>query len=183
MAFKNHFFHRIQTIHFFSLPTHFQPSTKIYTRTPRKETGTNERGKKKQNRRKEKEKRNKKKIDAFLDPAVVTKIGADDSVGHHGVRRTGGVEEDGATDATGSRWFQPRTAGFPLTRSAARARRLFRVELAGLSLNRDLQPAPRSTAAWTIRDLFTAETVSSNRSSRLLNIKPRLGLFHATWIR
>lgn len=30
--------------------------------------------------------------------------------------------------ATGSRWFQPRTAGFPLTRSAARARRLFRVE-------------------------------------------------------
>lgn len=56
--------------------------------------------KKKQNRWKEKEKRNKKKIDAFLDPAVVTKIGADDSVGHHGVRRTGGVEEDGATDAT-----------------------------------------------------------------------------------
>lgn len=85
--------------------------------------------------------------------------------------------------ATGSRWFQPRTAGFPLTRSAARARRLFRVELAGLSLNRDLQPAPRWTAAWTIRDLFTAETVSSNRSSRLLKIKPRLGLFHATWIR
>lgn len=70
-------------------------------------------------------------------------------------------------DATGSRWFQPRTADFPLARSERADSFDSRNELAGLSLNRDLQPAPRSTAASTIRDLFTAETVSSNRRDYL----------------
>lgn len=32
-------------------------------------------------------KRDKKKVDAFLDPAVVTKIGADDSLGSWGIAR------------------------------------------------------------------------------------------------
>lgn len=186
MAFKNHFFHRIQTIHFFfflfqlvfNLPQKF-------TRLERKRRMNEEKKNKIEHERRRK-KRDKKKVDAFLDPAVVTKIGADDSLGSWGIAR-GATHRWRWRGRCNRRHSPPEAGGSSHAPPASRSRvpQLERADSfeSSLSLNRDLQPAPRWTAAWTIRDLFTAETVSSNRSSRLLNARPRLGLFHATWIR
>lgn len=86
------------------------------------------------------------------------------SVARSGVqRRTGAVEE--ATDATplatGSRWFQPRTADFPLTRSdRADSFDSFEEERARLPIFK--HRFTTGSAINAIRHLFTAETVSSN---------------------
>lgn len=78
-------------------------------------------------------------------------------------RRTGAVEE--ATDATplatGSRWFQPRTADFPLTRSdRADSFDSFEEERARLPIFK--HRFTTGSVINAIRHLFTAETVSSN---------------------